>query len=136
MDLRERVKEMYSKLLNNHIESWFDKYCSRDICLRLNKIPNAMELRGKDEVLHYLNQLHEDCNYEFEKSFISLEQDKIPVAAVLGKLKLKKSQNTLSVVDWIRLDPESYKITELTKTMDFTKLDDLVHHHLYYEERV
>ena len=107
MDLRERVEEMYALDSNNEIQSWFDKYCSHDICLRLNKIPNAMELRGKDEVLHYLNQLYEDCNYEFEKSFISLEQDKIPVAAVLGKLKLKKSQNTLSVVDWIRLDPES-----------------------------
>ena len=128
MDLREQVEAIYahdSKLMNNDIESWFEKYCSHDVCLRLNKIPNMMELRGKDEVLHYLNQLHGDCDYEFVQSFVSPEQqDKGLVAAVLGKLHLKKSENILSIVDWITLDPESHKITQLTKTTDFSKLDE------------
>jgi hypothetical protein len=121
MDRIEEALSSESRSMNEDIGKWTEKFCDEQVSLTFNKVPNPIEYRGKDEVLHALKQFSECTRFEFN----SVHSDTSGSAfSVTGKLYLKNSPSAQTVVDIIHTDPETRQITSITRFTNFTRISD------------
>jgi hypothetical protein len=127
MEIEELVRKSWSEdalLWNKSPKEWIKKWCSDDVVMKIEQVPEEIQVVGKENVSVAFESLCAKTNiacyeYEFDSAFFSKEDDRSVI--VLGKMKynIEGKSGHILTVDRIRFD-ESDKVEEISLISDIS----------------